>query len=127
MTTLFWIGRILFAMLFIFSGLGHLTRRQEMVAYAEAKGVAAAGAMVPLTGVGIIAGGLSILLWSWVDVGAWLLALFLFAAAFRMHAFWKEEDEGARQLEMAQFMKNLALAGAAIMFYALYQWPELAI
>lgn len=127
MSTLFWIGRILFAMLFIASGLGHFTRRQEMVAYAESRGVAAAGTMVPLTGAAIIAGGLSILLWSWVDVGAWLLVLFLFAAAFRMHAFWREEDERLRQAEMAQFMKNLALAGAAIMFYALYQWPELAI
>jgi hypothetical protein len=64
---------------------------------------------------------------AWVDVGAWLLVLFLFAAAVRMHAFWKEEDETARQMEMAHFMKNMALAGAAIVFYVLYQWPELAI
>ncbi len=127
MNTLLWIGRILFAMIFIASGLAHLTKRDEMVAYAEAKGVAAARTMVPLTGLMIIAGGLSVLLWTWVDVGAWLLVLFLFAAAFRIHAFWKEEDEAARQVEMAHFMKNMALAGAAIVFYVLYQWPELAI
>lgn len=127
MNTLFWIGRILFAMLFIASGLGHLTRRQAMATYAEAKGVPAAGTLVPLTGLMIIAGGLSVLLWSWVDLGAWLLVLFLFAAAGKMHAFWKEENEIARQMEMAHFMKNMALAGAAIVFYVLYQWPELAI
>lgn len=127
MNTLFWIGRILFAMLFIASGLAHLTKREAMAAYAEAKGVAAAGAMVLLSGLMMIAGGLSVLLWTWVDLGAWLLVLFLLAAAFRMHAFWKEEDEAARQVEMAHFMKNTALAGAAIVFYVLYQWPELAI
>lgn len=127
MDVLFWIGRILFALLFIGSGLGHLTQRDAMTAYAESKGVPAANALVPLTGLMIIAGGISVLLWSWVDVGAWLLALFLFATAFKMHAFWKEEDETTRQVETAMFMKNLALAGAAIVFYVLYQWPELAI
>jgi uncharacterized membrane protein YphA (DoxX/SURF4 family) len=127
MNTLFWIGRVLFAMLFVGSGLGHLTQRQVMTAYAEAKGLPAAGALVPLTGLMIIAGGISILLWSWVDVGAWLLVLFLVATAFKMHAFWKEEDEATRQVETAMFMKNLSLAGAAIIFYVLYQWPELAI
>lgn len=127
MSTLFWIGRILFAMLFIGSGFGHLTQRQAMTAYADAKGVPAAGAMVPLTGLMIIAGGLSILFWSLVDIGAWLLVLFLLATALKMHAFWKEEDEMTRQVETAMFLKNVALAGAAIMFYVLYQWPELAM
>ncbi|UCG76242.1 MAG: DoxX family protein [Gemmatimonadota bacterium] len=127
MTALFWIGRILFSMLFIASGLNHFTQRQAMTAYAEAKGLAAAGTLVPLTGLMLLAGGLSILFWTWVDVGAWLLALFLFTAAIRMHAFWKEEDPAVRQVEMAQFMKNVALAGASIVFYVLYQWPELAI
>ena len=126
MTTLFWIGRILFAMLFIASGVGHLAQREASVAYAEAKGLAAAGVLVPLSGLMIIAGGLSILLWSWVDLGAWLLVLFLFATALKMHAFWKEEGE-ARQVEMANFMKNVSLAGAAIVFFVLYQWPELAM
>jgi uncharacterized membrane protein YphA (DoxX/SURF4 family) len=114
-------------MIFLASGLAHLTKREEMVAYAEAKGVAAPKTMVPLTGLMIIAGGLSVLLWAWVDVGAWLLVLFLLAAAFRVHAFWREEDDVVRQVELAHFMKNLALAGAAIVFYVLYQWPELAI
>lgn len=127
MDTLFWIGRILYAMIFIASGLTHLTKREKMVAYAEARGVVAAGILVPLTGLMIIAGGLSVLLWTWVDLGAWLLALFLFAAAVTMHAFWREEDEAAREVELAHFMKNLSLAGAAIMCYVLYQWPELAI
>ncbi len=127
MSELFWIGRVLFSMLFIASGVGHFIQRGSTTAYAEAKGVPAAGAMVPLTGLMILAGGLSILLWSWVDVGAWLLVLFLLGAALKMHAFWKEEDPMARQSEMSHFMKNVGLAGAAIMFYALYQWPELAI
>ncbi len=127
MNALFWIGRILFAMLFIGSGLGHLTQREAMTAYAESKGVPAAGAMVPLTGLMIIAGGASVLFWSLVDVGAWLLVLFLLSTAFKMHAFWKEQDEYARQVETSMFMKNVSLAGAAILFYVLYQWPELAM
>lgn len=125
MGTLLWIGRILFSMIFLFSGLGHLMKAGSMTQYAAAKGVPAPRLMVLLTGIMILLGGLSILLWSWVNVGAWLLVLFLLGAALKMHDFWAVEDPMQRQGEMAQFMKNLSLAGAAIVFYVLYQRPEL--
>jgi putative oxidoreductase len=39
-----------------------------------------------------------------------------------MHAFWREEDAQQQQNQMAHFMKNMALAGAAlVMFYAYNQ------
>lgn len=125
MTALFWIGRILFSMIFIFSGLGHLMNSGGMSEYAASKGVPAPRAMVLLTGLVIILGGLSILLWTYVEVGAWLLVLFLLAAALKVHDFWAIDDPMQKQTEMAQFMKNLSLAGAAIAFYALAQEPSL--
>lgn len=42
-----------------------------------------------------------------------------------MHNFWAAEDPQTRQVEMAQFMKNLALAGAAIIVFVLHQAPGL--
>jgi uncharacterized membrane protein YphA (DoxX/SURF4 family) len=50
------------------------------------------------------------------------LVICLVAAAVTMHAFWREQDENARQAQMVQFLKNLALAGAALMVSAVDEW-----
>lgn len=119
MDVLVLIGRILFAALFLASAAGHLTKTKMMAGYAASKGVPAA---VPATiggGLLILVGGLSILLGVWADLGALLLVVFLVPTAVLMHGFWKENDPQARQLEMVQFQKDLALAGAALMLLAL--------
>jgi hypothetical protein len=36
-----------------------------------------------------------------------------------MHAFWKETDPQQKQQENVQFMKDLALGGAALLIFAL--------
>lgn len=120
---LFWVGRILFAMLFVMSGLSHFMQLDAMTQYAESKGVPAARFMVLLSGAVILAGGLSVLFWQYVVWGAGLLLVFLLVAAFTMHDFWAIEDEQQKQNEMSQFMKNLSLAGAALIFYVLAQHP----
>ncbi|MFQ5689967.1 MAG: DoxX family membrane protein [Gemmatimonadota bacterium] len=122
---LFWAGRILFGMLFVMSGFNHFTQVANMTRFAESKGVPMARFSVLLSGLALLLGGLSIIFWWWVEIGAWLIALFLLAAAFKMHDFWTVEDPMEQQNQMAQFMKNIALAGAAIIFYALVQAPAL--
>jgi len=67
-----------------------------------------------------------ILFWWEVSVGAWLLIGFLVSAALVMHDFWAAEDAQVRQTEMAQFMKNVALAGAALVFFVLQRMPGVA-
>lgn len=118
---LFLAGRILFSAIFVFSGLGHFMQLDEMSQYAGQKGVPAPKAMTVLTGVVVLLGGLSILFWTQVIVGAWLLAGFLLLAAFTIHDFWAVDDPQQAQVEMQQFMKNVALAGAAIVFYVAAQ------
>lgn len=124
---LFWAGRILFSALFIMSGLNHFTQADGMAQYAESKGLPAPKFGVLLSGLAILAGGLSILLWQYVVWGSGLLLVFLLAAAFTMHDFWAVEDEQQKQTEMTQFMKNVALAGAALIFYVLAQSPEIVV
>lgn len=120
---LFLAGRILFAALFVMSGLNHFMQLDAMTQYAESKGLPAAGFMVLFSGVVILAGGLSVLLWQYVVYGAGLLFVFLLVAAFTMHDFWAVEDEQQKQNEMTQFMKNLSLSGAALILYVLAQNP----
>ncbi len=119
------VGRILFAMVFIASGIGHLTNMSGMVGYAQSKGAPAPKIMVPLTGVVIIIGGVLVVLGWHRFIAAGLLFLFLVPTAFIMHAFWKVTDPMAKMGEMVHFQKDLALAGAALVFafYSGWSWP----
>lgn len=115
MDVLFLIGRILFAALFVSSSVGHLTRSDQMAGFAESRGVRPAKPAVMGTGIQIGLGALLVVLGIWMDVGFILIALFLLGTAFLMHPFWRESDAQSRAMEQIQFMKDLALAGAAIM------------
>lgn len=115
------IGRILFSMIFLMSGLGHFTKTDDMAGYAASRGAPAPRASVLLSGIAILAGGLSVLLGVWMEIGVWLLFFFLIAAAFTIHTFWKMDDPMQAQSEQSQFMKNLAMAGACLFFYWMVQ------
>ncbi|MDT0307423.1 DoxX family membrane protein [Streptomyces sp. DSM 44917] len=119
MDVLVLIGRILFVALFLNSALGHLTQTKAMEGYAASKGVPSPKAGVLGSGVLMLLGGLMLLLGVWPDLGALLLFLMLLPTALLMHAFWKESDPAARQGEQIHFLKDLALAGAALMLFAL--------
>ncbi|GKV73748.1 DoxX family protein [Pseudarthrobacter oxydans] len=120
MDVLVLIGRILFSAIFLTSGYAHLARRQMMTAYATGKGVPLARLLVPATGVQIILGALMILLGIWQDLGALLLVIFLVPTAVLMHPFWKENDAQMQAVEQSQFMKDMALAGAALVMFAVF-------
>jgi uncharacterized membrane protein YphA (DoxX/SURF4 family) len=113
------IGRVLFALLFISSGVSHLTKLEAMTGYAQYKKVPAAKFSVVLSGLMILVGGLYIAFGVYADLGALLIALFLIPTSFLMHAFWKETDATAKQNETIGFFKNLSLAGAALIIFAL--------
>jgi len=111
------IGRVLFSLIFIASGLSHLTKVQAMSGYAQFKKVPAQKFAVILSGLMIIIGGLYVALGVYADLGGLLLAIFLLVTAFMMHNFWTIQDPQAKQGEMINFLKNLALAGAALMIF----------
>ena len=113
------IGRILFAAIFIASGIAHFTKADDMAAFAAHKGAPGGKAGVVFSGVLALLGGLSIALGVWPDLGALLLIVFLVPVSFYMHAFCKESDPMVAQAENASFMKNLALIGAAIILFAI--------
>lgn len=108
------LGRVLFGGFFLVNGLGHFLLADMMVPYAAAKGVPAAGALVALSGLMLIGGGLNVLLGAWTRVGLGLLVAFLLVVTPGMHDFWTVADAIARQGELTQFLKNIALLGAAL-------------
>jgi putative oxidoreductase len=124
MDFVFLVGRILFILLFVVSGLtAHLLQMRQGVQYAKSYGVPLAELGVPLTGIVAVAGGLMVALGVWGDLGALLLAGFLVLITPLMHAFWREEDAMQRQLQTVNFMKNVALLGGALVLF--YVWKQL--
>ncbi len=113
------LGRVLFALIFINSGIAHLTKLQAMTGYAQYKKVPAAKLSVIVTGLMLIVGGLYVALGVYADLGALLLAIFLVSSAFLMHNFWTIQDEQAKQGETINFFKNISLAGAALIIFVL--------
>jgi len=110
----FLIGRIIFGGFFLSSGISHLQKRKEMAAYAESKGIPAAELAVTLSAVPLIAGGASMLLGVKPKMGTLALLGFLAGVSPLMHDFWRNEDPNERENNKINFMKNMALAGAAL-------------
>jgi uncharacterized membrane protein YphA (DoxX/SURF4 family) len=101
------------------SGINHFAKLEAMTGYAKYKKLPAAKLGVLISGLMLVIGGLSVILGYYADLGALLLAIFLVLAAVIFHNFWKETDATAKQNEMLGFMKDIALAGAALILFAL--------
>jgi putative oxidoreductase len=118
-------GRILFALLFLDNGWAHCAKAAQMVPFGRSIGAPMAHISVPFTGVMMLAGGILIILGFWADLGALLLAIFLPAAGYLGHPYWRDTDPMMRAAQKAQFWKNIALLGAALFFlYAFYEFGD---
>jgi len=118
MSTVFLIGRIVFALMFVMSGINHITKADHMVGYAQFKGVPSPKLAVIGSGVVMGLGGLSLILGVYADLGAIVLAAILLLMAVKMHNFWTLEDAQAKQADMIGFMKNVSMAGGALFMFA---------
>jgi len=114
-------GRILFSILFIMSGMNHFMQRQGMAQYVAQMGVPMAELAVLGSGAYIVATGLLYALGVWADLMALLMAGFLVPVAFIMHRFWGLQDPQMAANQMAHFLKNISLAGAALVAFAFFQ------
>lgn len=106
------LGRFLYSLIFLMT-VGHFS--SASIGFAAQQGVPAAGLLVPLSGVIAILGGLSVTLGYKAKVGAWLLVLFLVPVSFYMHNFWAVTDPTMRGVQIAHFMKNVSMLGAALL------------
>jgi putative oxidoreductase len=115
MADLFLMGRLVFGGFFLYSGVHHFLDTATLAQYAGAKGVPMPEAAVLLSGALLIIGALCVLLGILPRVGLACIILFLAGVTPTMHSFWSVADPQMRQMDMANFMKNLALAGGAMM------------
>lgn len=107
------IGRILIALIFVWSGFGKISGFEGTVAYIASKGLplpqlAAIGAIIVELG----AGSLLILGWKARWAAAAIL-VFTAMAAFLFHNFWAMPPDQA-QNQMIHFMKNISMMGGLL-------------
>ena len=106
-------GRVLYSLIFLMTPLSHFSA--GTIAYADLSGVPMSSILVPLSGVIGFLGGLSVLLGYQAKRGAWLLVVFLIPVSFAMHAFWTVQDPTMHQDQLAHFLKNVSMLGAALL------------
>ena len=124
MILLLLLGRLLFGGFFIASGINHFTNAGMMSGYAGSKGVPAPYIAVVGSGVMLVLGGASVLLGFLPVLGLLLLIIFLVPTSVIMHDFWTVEDPQQRAAEQINFLKNIALTGAALaLMYGAATWP----
>jgi uncharacterized membrane protein YphA (DoxX/SURF4 family) len=115
---IFLIGRILFASVFLRFGIVHLAQTEGSAQYAAYKGVPRARTLVVASGVAMLVGAVAVVLGVWMDLAALGLAIYCVVAGVVMHNFWTQTDPQTRQAEMAQFYKNISIAGGALILIA---------
>ncbi|QZP39325.1 DoxX family protein [Halobaculum magnesiiphilum] len=118
----FLVARLLFGGLLAFQGLNHFMNVDEMAGYAQSKGVPAARMSVLFAGGMLFFGGLGIALGVFPAVAAGAVALFLLISTPMMHNFWAVPED-QQQAEMTNFIKNIELLGATLVFLVLGTEP----
>jgi uncharacterized membrane protein YphA (DoxX/SURF4 family) len=119
MEILMFIGRILFAAMFVLSGINHFTKAEAMTGYAQFKGIPQPKLANLASGALLLLSGLSIILGIVADLGALVATVLLVVMAVMMHDFWKQSDPQAQQTEMIGFLKNISMAGGGLFMFAI--------
>ena len=97
------------------NGFRHLSRGPSLSAYAASMQVPLPKLAVFGSGLLILFGGLGVLLGVYISCAVLFLVLFLIPVSFMMHPFWKITDPMQKMIQEVNFMKNMALLGAALL------------
>ncbi|MEJ1241873.1 DoxX family protein [Chryseolinea sp. T2] len=109
-------GRIMFCAVFLITSPNAF--KKQTIQYAGMKGVPFPSLAVPLSGIIEIAGSLSIILNYHPQLGGSLIVMYLLPVTLSMHNFWSFTDPMTRQIEFANFLKNLSIMGGAVLIVA---------
>ena len=113
------IGRLLLGLIFLISALGNkIPNFNDVAGYMASQGVPMSKVMLAGGIAFLVLGSISIILGFKARCGALLLLIFLALATYFFHDFWTFVDPKAKEQQMIQFLKNLALMGAMLFIIA---------
>lgn len=114
------VGRVLFSVFFIRSGIGHVRKQKAMDDYARSAAFPAPYLAGWPAGVWLLAASLSIALGIWPDLGSLMIAVFVVLAGSYFHRFWTVEDAAQRQMQSGNLFRNIALLGASLAMFGFF-------
>jgi len=115
-------GRVLLALMFIYSGFGKLGNLEGTAGYIASGGLPMASTLAVLVGLLELFGGLAIAVGFQTRWAALALGLFTLAASLLFHKFWAVPADQAF-VQQLLFMKNLSVAGGMFVVAALGAGP----
>ena len=121
-TPLIVVGRVLLALMFIFSGFGKLTGIEGTAGYIASGGLPFATALAVIVGLLELFGGVAIAVGFQARWAALALGLFTLVASVLFHKFWAAPADQAF-VQQLMFMKNLSVAGGLFILAALGSGP----
>ena len=110
-------GRILLSVIFLLSGISKLMNWSETANMMAAHGMTAIPFFLTMAVIIEIAGGLALLLGWQTRAASLILFLYLIPVTLVFHHFW-DLQEPVRQMQMINFLKNLAIMGGLLEFCA---------
>lgn len=107
-------ARIMIGQIFIIAGIGKIADFAGTAGYMASKHMPAVTFFLVMAILFEVLGGISLLAGFKARLGALALIVFLLATTLIFHNFWALEGVD-RQMQMIQFMKNLAILGGLLM------------
>ncbi len=113
------VGRLVFGLYFaLISGFAFHIRMGKMAeGFAKQMNFPIAAIAGWPTGLWLLAGGLSVALGIWPDLGSLMIIAFLVPAAAYFHRFWEVEDAMQKQTATLLFWRNVFAVGALLVFF----------
>ncbi|WP_404442122.1 DoxX family protein [Sutcliffiella horikoshii] len=115
MDIVFFIGRILFSLIFILAGISHLKDFNHTVEMTKKFRAPFPRLSAAAMSVFAVIGGISVAFGIYAQIGALLLLVFLIPTTFIVHRFWGLSDKQQKAMQLVHFNKNLSLLGVTLM------------
>jgi len=114
-------GRLLFGVFFAgVAGRAHIQQSPMFEGYSKSVNFPAPAIAGWPTGVWLVAGGLSVALGVWPDVGALMVAVFATTAASYVHRYWELEDEMQKVTQQQLFWRNVVIVAFCLFMFATF-------
>jgi putative oxidoreductase len=118
------IGRLLFGGTLVWEAAKCIQETSALTTELTARSVPYPHAAIIISALLLALGGSSVVLGLAPRIGLGLISLFLVVATPVLHAFWTAADPVAHATELAMFVQNVALLGAALGMMAIpVPWP----
>ena len=116
------VGRIMMAVIFLFSGFGKITGFAGTAGYMASKGLPMVEVLLAITIVIEIGAALMLILGYKARLGAAALLLWMIPVTFIFHNFWAMPAD-QQMIQQIMFMKNLGLMGGMLYIMAFGSGP----